>query len=223
MAGVELSETEVRVLGCLIEKRATTPEHYPLTTKALTNACNQTSSRDPVMNLSNQTVVQAMMELRANKLCRTAISGRTDKHKHVLDEVWHLSPEQLAVLAVMALRGPQTPGELRTRTDRYVQFESLEGVQATLTSLSSPDTEGRPALALDLGRGPGQSQNRWSHLLAGRPEILSSEVPGMQATSDAEDRPSRSARIDQLESTVSDLEARLTRIETELGLGPPPG
>ena len=220
---MELTDLEARVLGCLIEKRATTPDHYPLSTNALTNACNQKSSREPVMDTAERDVVGAMMELRANKLCRTAISGRTDKHKHVLDELWNLSEEQLAALAIPLLRGPQSPGEIRTRTERYVSFESLEDVERTLDSLSNEVEGGRPALVVNLGRGSGQSQDRWMHLLAGAPDAdaLAAAMTVASSGSSAGSGPSRNERIDQLEATVATLETRLARLEAELGIAAP--
>jgi len=216
---VELNDIEIRVLGCLIEKRATTPDHYPLSSNALTNACNQKSSREPVMDVAERDVVAAMMELRANKLCRTAISGRTDKHKHVLDEVWGLSPEQLAALAIPLLRGPQSPGEIRTRTERYVGFDSLEDVERTLESLAAPVEAIRPALVTNLGRGPGQSQDRWMHLLAGVPDV---DTLAAASSAPVSSGPSRTARIDALEATVTSLETRLARLEAELGISNQP-
>lgn len=215
---MELTDVEVRVLGCLIEKRATTPEQYPLSTNALTNACNQKSSRQPIMELTDRDVVAAMMELRANKMCRTVTSGRTDKHKHVLDELWDLSPQQLAALAIPLLRGPQSPGEIRTRTERYVSFESVADVERTLKSLSDEIPGQRPALVKDVGRGSGQSQNRWTHLLAG-PLDEQALAQAMMATAPAPSGSSRSARLDELELKVQELEGRLTKLETELGLG----
>lgn len=216
---MELTDLEVRVLGCLIEKRATTPDHYPLSSNALTNACNQKSSREPVMDAAERDVVAAMMELRANKLCRTTISGRTDKHKHVLDELWNLSDEQLAVLAIPLLRGPQSPGEIRTRTERYVGFESLEDVERTLHALATEVEGVRPGLVVNLGRGAGQSQDRWMHLLAGAPDPEALATAIARSGSSAGSGPSRSERIDQLQATVASLETRLARLEAELGIG----
>lgn len=199
---------ELRVLGALIEKRATTPDHYPLSTNALVTACNQKTNREPVTDLTERQVLDAMLELRALKLCRSVPSGRTDKHKHVLDDALGLDEAQLAVLAVMMLRGPQTPGELRTRTDRYVDFGSVEEVQSVLDALVAGE---RPLVA-DLGRGPGQSQNRYMHLLGGPVDSTTS------VTSAPPSGPSRSDRLETLESTVISLIDRVTRLENELGL-----
>lgn len=217
---MELTDVEVRVLGCLMEKRATTPDQYPLSTNALVNACNQKSSRDPVMEVSERDVVSAMMELRGHKLCRTVTSGRTDKHKHVLDELWQLSPQQLAALAIPLLRGPQSPGEIKTRTERYVGFDSVEDVERTLGALAQAIEGQRPALVVNIGRGSGQSQDRWAHLLAGD---LDEEALAAAMTSSSPVRPSgstRSAKTDELEAKVTQLETRLARLEAELGLAP---
>lgn len=213
LRGMELTAAEIRVLGCLVEKAATTPDLYPLTTNALVSACNQKSSRDPVVAYSSREVTEAMMELRPAGLARTVTgSGRTEKHRHVLDEAWGLDPHQLAVLAVLALRGPQTPGELRQRTERYVSFEGLDDVQVALDALAARDEP----LVVDLGRGPGQSQNRWTHLLAGDVAVDgpggSSQAPPAPATT-----PAGSTRS-VLEARVSALEARLARLEASLGL-----
>ena len=209
---MELTPAEVRVLGCLVEKAATTPDQYPLSTNALLNACNQKTNRDPVTAFSEREVIQAMMELRANKLCRSVASGRTDKHKHVLDEALDLNQRQLAALAIMLLRGPQTPGEIRTRTERYIGFDSVEEVAAVLAGL----TTGERPLAVDLGRGPGQSQNRFMHLLGGPVDPDQAHPSGDE--SHAGPRTSRSDRVGALEATVAALLARVTRMETELGI-----
>ncbi|MFW2382476.1 MAG: YceH family protein [Acidimicrobiales bacterium] len=211
---MELTDDEIRVLGCLIEKRATTPEQYPLSTNSLVNACNQKTNREPVTQLTERDVIGAMMELRANKLCRSISSGRTDKHKHVLDEALGLGERQLAVLAIMLLRGPQTPGELRTRTERYVDFDSVEEVEEVLSEMAGAE---RP-LAIDLGRGPGQSQNRFMHLLGGP---IDAEAVLLTSADPAPARSSRNDRVAELETLVQQLDLRITRLETELGITEP--
>jgi uncharacterized protein YceH (UPF0502 family) len=212
---MELTDAEIRVLGCLIEKRATTPEQYPLSTNALVNACNQKTNREPVTDLSERDVITAMMELRANKLCRSISSGRTDKHKHVLDEAMGLTEEELAVLAIMLLRGPQTPGELRTRTERYVSFDSVDDVEHVLMAL----VDAEHPLVVDLGRGPGQSQNRFMHLLGGEVDMEVTHVPARDGSAPA--GPSRNDRLAEIEGRVEQLFDRITRLESELGMAPP--
>jgi uncharacterized protein YceH (UPF0502 family) len=161
---VELTPEQVRVLGCLVEKERTTPDQYPLSTNALVAACNQRSNRDPVVSLDDRSVDQAMLELRQIGLARTVrpTGTRGHKHRHVLDEAWRLEHDELAVLAVLMLRGAQTPGELRARTERYGELD-MPAVEAVLGRLADHD----PPLATNLGRRPGQSQDRWTHLLSG--------------------------------------------------------
>ncbi len=192
---------QVRVLGSLLEKAATTPDAYPLSTNALVNACNQKTSRDPVTSLAEREVTEAMMELRAEGLARTVHGGRADKHKHVLDEALDLDGGEVAVLAVMMLRGPQSPGELRTRTERAHPFADLEAVSDVLAEL---ETRG---LVRDHGRAAGQSQNRWGHLLGDGTE----PEPVAQPAGPSLDEPSREDRL-------AALEARVAAIEEALGL-----
>ncbi len=211
------------MLGCLIEKGATTPDQYPLSTNALLNVCNQKSSREPVVAYTERMVVEAMKLLRAAGLARTVTGGsRVEKHRHVLNEVWSLDGQQQAVLAVLALRGPQTPGELRTRTDRYVAFDDLAGVEDTLRSLAQ-----RPEpLVTDLGRGPGQSQNRWTHLLAGEPELGTGNwatAPDHGVLDQGRGSGRTLASRSELEARVTALEERLERLEAALGFEPADG
>lgn len=220
---MDLTAEEIRVLGCLIEKGATTPDQYPLSTNALLNACNQKSSREPVVAYTERMVVEAMKLLRAAGLARTVTGGsRVEKHRHVLNEVWSLDGQQQAVLAVLVLRGPQTPGELRTRTDRYVAFDDLAAIEDILRSLAQ-----RPeALVTDLGRGPGQSQNRWTHLLAGEPALGAGswaytpddaglDRAGLGTGVGAGRMP---ASRSELEARITALEERLERLEAALGV-----
>ncbi len=204
---MELTAAEIRVLGCLIEKAATTPDHYPLTGNALVAACNQKTNRDPVVSFDARTVDEAMLELRSLGLARSITgSGRTVKHRHVADEFLGLGDRALAVLAVLLLRGPQTPGELRTRTERYVGFDTVEAVDDVLAGLAGREEP----LVEDLGRGPGQSQNRWVHTLGAiaAPTISST---GPEPIAAEGGRTELLGRIDE-------LERRLARLEAELGV-----
>ena len=160
---MELTAVELRVLGSLIEKQRTTPDSYPLTTNALVSACNQKSSRDPMMDLSASDADAAMLSLRDQGLARTVRGDghRSYKHRHIADEAMGLDGEEISVLAVLMLRGPQSPGEIKTRTERYVGFASLDTVEAALGRLAS----GPEPLVVDVGRASGQSQDRWFHLL----------------------------------------------------------
>lgn len=156
---MQLTPTETRVLATLVEKDRTTPDSYPLSTNALTAACNQKTSRDPVMSVTSSEVDEAMLELRAREMARTVrgAGARAYKHRHTLDAALGLDDDELACLAVLMLRGPQTPGELRSRTERYVATESPASVERALRRLAS---RAEP-LVVNLGRGPGQSQDRW--------------------------------------------------------------
>lgn len=234
---MELTPEEVRILGVLVEKEATTPDHYPLSTNALTNACNQKTSRDPVVDYDQRTVSDTMLLLRPAGLARTVISGRTEKHRHVIGEAWELDHASLAVLAVLMLRGPQSPGELRTRTERAHGFDDLEAVEAVLVELAG---RGDPFVR-NLGRGPGQSQDRWTHLLgssAGSPAVVEAPyVPTSQRMvepasasvtvtdhdssthySNSDRSSGGSQAVVELEARIAQLEARMAALEHELGL-----
>lgn len=208
---MELTAEEIRALGCLIEKQATTPDHYPLSTNALVNACNQKSNREPAVDYSERVVLDAMLLVRQEGLARMNSSGRTDKHRHILDDALGLDRDQLAVLAIMMLRGPQSAGELKTRTERYptsqgVGFETPDDVEAVLTRLA----EGTDPFVVNIGRASGQSQDRWAHLLGdGAPDADDSAAPAVTSPSAVE--PSLAQR-------VAHLEGRLARLEAELGI-----
>lgn len=216
---MELTAEEVRVLGCLIEKAATTPDHYPLSTNALVNACNQKSNREPVVDYSEPAVVAAMLLVRQNGLARTNASGRSDKHRHILHDALGLDRDQLALLAVMMLRGPQSPGELKTRTERYptshgAGFETVEDIEAVLAGLA----DGADPLVVDIGRGSGQSQDRWAHLFG-------ETVPGpddVQAAAAAAPVPTPDSAGPSLTQRVTTLEDRLARLEAALGVAAVP-
>ena len=207
----QLTSEEVRVLGALMEKEATTPEYYPLTLNALVTACNQTSNRDPVVSYDGDTVIEALDHLRELKLIRVVhpSTGRATKYRHVLDEAIGLERAQLAVLTVLMLRGPQTLGELRTRTERMHPFESTADVETVLDDLARRE----PALVVRLERQPGQKEARSAHLLAGTPALP-------EVSSYAAPPPARSAandRIDALEQRVSELEAAFDDLRRQLG------
>lgn len=210
---MNLTAEEVRVLGCLAEKAATTPDNYPLSTNALTSACNQKNNRDPVVDYSDRVVTETLLLVRPAGLARTISgSGRVQKHRHTLDEAWALNDQQLAVLAILMLRGPNSPGELKTRTERYVGFDDLEEIERVLQGLAD-----RPEpLVVNIGRLSGQSQDRWTHLLTGEP-VLASVGSGQAASSSPQPTPPTRS---ELETRIEDLERRLARLESELGLDP---
>jgi len=211
----ELTPEEVRVLGCLIEKEATTPEQYPLTLNSLVLACNQATNREPVVNYGPLAVTEALNDLRAKHLTRVLLPahGRVTKYRQVLDESWALTSQELAVLAVMMLRGPQTLNELRTRTERYsADLADLGGVEGILERLA-----GRPEpLVVHIPRRPGQREDRYAHLLAGPPDLDALDAP--QSAS----QPARNSRLDQLEEEVRLLRKDLDDMRAQLQdlLGP---
>ncbi len=212
---MELSAEALRMLGCLIEKQATTPDHYPLSTNALVNVCNQKSNREPVVDYSERTVMETMLLVRQEGLARMNSSGRTDKHRHILDVALGLDRDQLAVLAIMMLRGPQSAGELKTRTERYptshgTGFPSIDDVDAVLTQLA----DGVDPFVANIGRASGQSQDRWAHLLGDVVPDVHDAAAGPPAVP-SELGPSLAQRVE-------DLEARLAVLEAALGVSADP-
>ena len=204
---MDLNPNEMRALGCLIEKQMTTPEYYPMTLNSLVTACNQKSNRDPVVELTDTEVLEAVDGLRDRGLARTVHGkgDRTLKYRHVANEVLHIDDRQAALLAVLLLRGDQTLGELRSRTGRYVEFADLDEVAADLASLAAAETP----LATRLERRPGEKEARYRQLL-GETEVS----PDWEAPA-----PGADDRIAELEEELAELRARVTRMEGELGLG----
>jgi len=169
-----LNDAEVRVLGSLIEKEITTPDYYPLSLNALVAACNQSSNRNPVVHFDEETVVRALDTLREKKLVHQVerSESRVTKYRHVLYEAMKLGRPTIAVMCVMMLRGPQTVGEIRTRSSRLYDFSSLEEVETVLNSLVS----GQSPLAVRLPRQTGQKEVRYAHLLSGEVILTEPEV-----------------------------------------------
>ncbi|HTZ56968.1 MAG TPA: YceH family protein [Acidobacteriaceae bacterium] len=162
---IKLSPAAARVLGSLVEKEITTPEYYPLSLNALANACNQKNNREPVTNLDEDEIRQALHELEDNGLAAPArgSESRVAKYEHRVQEVFNFTRGEIAVICVLLLRGPQTPGELRGRTERIHHFEELSDVQSTLQRLMQRD----PPLVVMLPRQPGTKEARYAHLLSG--------------------------------------------------------
>ena len=177
-----LTDVETRVLGSLVEKELTTPEYYPLSLNALVNACNQKSSRDPVMNLDEEAVREALRTLEKKGLAGPAdnMVSRVSKYEHRLQEAYNFTRHEIAILAELLLRGPQTPGELRSRADRMHKFDDLGIVLTTLRKLM----EREPPLAKLLPRQPGTKEARYAHLLGG-----DVEAPPMGAAAEAASGP----------------------------------
>jgi uncharacterized protein YceH (UPF0502 family) len=198
-----LSPEEVRVVGALIEKQVTTPEYYPLTLNALRQACNQLSNRDPVVAFDERTVTWALESLRDRKLVRvvTTADGRVPKYRHVLDEALGLKSPEMAVMCVLMLRGPQTVGEIRTRTERLYPFSALSFVETTLEDLMMRDVP----LVVKLARQTGRKEPRYAHLLAG--EVQVAETEGAEdVTAGARGETGRVARLEEeLKSVRAEL------------------
>ena len=156
-----LDAAEQRILGALMEKEQATPDHYPLTLSSLVAACNQKSNRDPVMDFGEGDVADALDRLRKDVLVWRVQGARSEKWQHCLVNRWHLTDPARAVMTLLLLRGPQTPGELRTRSARLHAFGSVQEVEETLQRL----TTGDDPLVLDLGKAPGQREARWTHVM----------------------------------------------------------
>jgi uncharacterized protein len=201
-----LSDVEVRVLGALVEKDITTPDYYPLSLNALVNACNQKNNREPVMALNEDAVRAALESMQAQRLAGPAsgADSRVTKYEHRLQEVFNFDRRETAVLCVLMLRGAQTPGELRGRTERMYRFEELEDVVATLEKLSQRD----PALVAVLPRQPGTKESRYVHLLAEKPEGAAAVATvGLGESSD---------RVERLEAEVAELRKEVGEIREQL-------
>jgi uncharacterized protein YceH (UPF0502 family) len=216
--GIQLDDAEVRVLGALMEKEVATPEYYPLSLNALVNACNQKSNREPVVSYDEDTVETALGGLRAKGLA-ARISGhdmRVPKHAHRLPEVINLGRREAAVLCVLMLRGPQTAGELRGRTERLYQFDDLEAVDACLTRLMEWQPE---PLVARLPRQVGYKEVRYAHLLSGEPPATAAapaaaQTPGVRETRD-EPVARLQASMDRLEAEVADLKRQFAEFKKQ--------
>jgi len=204
-----LNEIEVRVLGSLIEKDITTPDYYPLSLNALVNACNQKSNRDPVMTLGEDAVRDALSSLQEKRLAGPAsgADSRVTKYEHRLQEVFNFGRAETAVLCVLLLRGPQTPGELRGRTERMYRFEALDDVQSALQKLMQRE----PPLTKILPRQPGTKEARYAHLLSG-----DVQAPEAAPTATAGNTSDDSARIARLEEEVASLRQEVADLKRQL-------
>ncbi len=203
-----LNDIEARVLGSLVEKQLTTPEYYPLTLNSLTLACNQKNNRTPVTSYDETTVARALETLREKNLAYVfyGSTSRVPKYKHVLPEVMHLSAPELALICVLLLRGPQTPGELATRAFRLHEFAGLEAVESTLNSLIAREPD---ALVTRLPRQPGQKETRFAHLLSG--EVIVD--PTVEAVAPVRGR--GNDRISALEAEIETLKAEVGMLKTQ--------
>ncbi len=207
-----LTVVEARVLGCLLEKQRTVPDQYPLTLNALVSACNQTSSRDPVMHLAEHEVDAAIATLKGGGLARLVhpSHGRSvTRYRHVADETWELEADAAALIAVLLLRGPQTVAELRTRTERQHVFVTFDDLQDVLDGLQDR------GFVRVLERQPGQKEPRWQQLLADEPERVDVVVRSAASRASAPE-PADPSLIDALTSRIGELEARVAALEAAL-------
>jgi uncharacterized protein YceH (UPF0502 family) len=207
-----LSEVETRVLGSLVEKDITTPDYYPLSLNALVNACNQKNNRDPVMTLDENAVRDALATLQEKRLAGPAggADSRVAKYEHRLQEVFNFDRRETAVLCVLLLRGAQTPGELRSRTDRMYHFEALEDVVSTLDRLSHRE----PPLVAVLPRQPGTKESRYMHLFSGElPEQVNVARAPLPAAADSGPT---ADRLSMLEEEVRRLRVDLGEVQQQL-------
>lgn len=199
-----LDPVAVRVLGSLIEKEITTPDNYPLTLNSVVAACNQTSNRDPVVVLDEPTVAETLAELSRRGLAREVhrSDSRAKRYRQTMSESLSLHPAETAVMCVLMLRGAQTPGEIRTRTARLFEFRDVPHVDVTLQSLATLSDP----LVIQLPRRAGQKEIRYTHLLAGEPEVEPVQAPATPT-----------ARVDAA-ARIGDLETELESVRTEVAL-----
>jgi hypothetical protein len=211
ITNVKLTEIETRVLGSLIEKDITTPDYYPLSLNALVNACNQKNNRDPVMTLDEAAVRDALATLQEKRMAGpvSGADSRVTKFEHRLQEVFNFDRREIAIVCVLLLRGPQTPGELRSRTDRMYRFEALDDIVSTLDRLAQRE----PPLARVLPRQPGTKESRYTHLFSGEPpeaDVARAPSPANAASGPASDR------LKTLEEEVARLRQDLSEVQQQL-------
>jgi hypothetical protein len=214
---IVLTPAEARVLGALVEKEVTTPDYYPMSLNALINACNQRSNREPVMDLEEEDVRQALHGLEDLRLAGRArgADGRVTKYEHWLGEAFNFSRAETALLCVLLLRGPQTPGELRGHTERLHRFDEIGEVLAGLQKLM----EREPALVTVLPRQPGTKESRYAHLLSGTVEsavAADSASVKREGTLDAVQDAGHEERIAQLEATVAELRQEVVSLRAKI-------
>jgi hypothetical protein len=208
-----LTDIETRVLGSLIEKDITTPDYYPLSLNALVNACNQKNNRDPVMSLDEDCVAQALATLQEKRLAGPAsgADSRVTKYEHRLQEVFNFDRREIAILCVLLLRGPQTPGELRSRTERMYRFEALDDIVSTLDRLG----QRQPPLAAVLPRQPGTKESRYMQLFSGDAPAAVYVERALMPTSNSAST-SADDRLSHLENEILELRREVSEIHEQL-------
>jgi len=205
-----LTDDEIRVLGCLMEKELATPDYYPLTLNALNNACNQKSNRDPVVVYDEGTVIYALNGLRERKLIRQSNLSRVTKYEQIFSHELKLLPREQAIVCILLVRGPQTAGEIRSRTERLYSFSSLDEVQETLSSLEDMELVGK------LPRQPGRKESRYAHLLSGKPQEVQVEtIIRPKAVSGVDRLDELQQQIDALHEEMQDLRTQLATFKSQ--------
>ena len=213
MSDMDLDAVEVRVLGCLIEKQRTTPDAYPLSLNALRLACNQSTNRDPVVAYDEETIRGALHRLGRRRFTRltSGHSSRAAKYRHLLDDELRLDREEQAVLAVLMLRGPQTPGELKQRTERMQPFSTIEELNEVLTRLIDRE------MVAQLARRPGQKEERFAHRLSEESDDAEEMAVAAAPAVIVPPPPRRDERVDKLEREVAELREELEALRSEFG------
>ena len=213
---IHLTPCEARVIGCLLEKHRTTPEHYPLSLNALTNACNQKSNRDPVMELEEAAVQDTISALMKQHYVveKSGFGSRVTKYQHRFCNTefgaLKFSEQELGIVCVLLLRGPQTPGELRTRTERLCKFQDIHEVESTLNQLMQRDDG---PFVIKLPREPGKRETRFAHLLGGEIEMREADAPAYTVSTGPGEY---TDRMEQLEQTVKQLRDEMANIKERL-------
>jgi uncharacterized protein YceH (UPF0502 family) len=204
-----LTPVQARVLACLMEKKESTPDQYPLTLNALRNACNQKSSRFPVVNYSEGEVGHALRELESMDLVREHWGARVPKYEHLANKALNLYSQGIALVCTLMLRGPQTLGELKNHSQRLFEFDDIDDVQFAINHL----VEREPPLAIALPRQPGQKEGRYAHLLCGEPDVPVPEATTVSAPTTG----GLAARVSELETELEFIKERLAAIEKQKG------
>ncbi|MDH3347732.1 MAG: YceH family protein [Desulfobulbaceae bacterium] len=213
MIELELTPQEVRVLGCLLEKEMATPDYYPLSLNALINACNQKSNRNPITSYDEKTVLQSLDALKAKNLAWQSNAARVPKYEHHFGKKLNLLQKEMAIMCLLLLRGPQTLGELRNRTERLYPFSNLEEVSESFEVLEEME------LVRQLPKMPGQKESRVIHLLAGEPQHSNDEDKGEKEegseTTPGEHQSAKKTRLELLEDETSSLRKELEELKQE--------
>jgi uncharacterized protein YceH (UPF0502 family) len=207
---LNLSPTETRILGCLLEKERTTPEHYPLSLNSLVTACNQTTNRDPIVSYSDETVEEGLGVLRQKKLAMLVhtAGARVAKYRHTFLDLYNLNAREVAIICVLILRGPQTPGELRSRTERMCGTMTLSDVETLLDALSA----GTDPLVKVVSARPGQKEKRYVHLLSYQADLGERAADGAQSVESTRQK----SRLDLLETEVNALKVEMNALREDL-------